>query len=219
MMTTLIPCPHCRQTEDGLEVSQFHQVLNLWHVKCERCTAQVIGGTEQEARTRWNRRHTLHAMLTERPGLVDELLDLFERYHARARNPRVFGKPFFADAEREEALRGMILEWVGRAESSDRQEKKNADSHATLQAFLPIASDHPEAICDDCGGANVVWFAPSEWWNRVVRRPPDIGHPGGDPMLCPRCFILRAEVMGICLVWQVAPETAPQTPIPSENAQ
>lgn len=75
-MSTLIPCPHCGQTDDGLEVSQFHQVLNLWHVKCERCTAQVIGGTEQEARTHWNRRHSLHAMLQKRPEMMDELFSL-----------------------------------------------------------------------------------------------------------------------------------------------
>lgn len=66
-----------------------------------------------------------------------------------------------------------------------------------------IPGDHPEAICDDCGGANVVWFAPSEIWNRVCRPNGEIA---ADPMLCPRCFILRAEAMGLKFIWEVYPE-------------
>lgn len=50
---------------------------------------------------------------------------------------------------------------------------------------------HPEDICDDCGRANVVWFAPSPLWNIVARRP-----DGTDPMLCPTCFIHRANKAG-----------------------
>lgn len=67
-------------------------------------------------------------------------------------------------------------------------------------ADVPIANGHPEATCDDCGGKNVIWFAPSEMWNKVARRP------DGEPMLCPRCFILRAEAMGIHEVWMVTPD-------------
>ncbi len=40
-----------------------------------------------------------------------------------------------------------------------------------------------EAICDDCNGPNVTWFAPNDLWNRAAREP-----DGTDPMLCPRCF-------------------------------
>lgn len=60
---------------------------------------------------------TFHEKLEAKPELMNELLDLFERYHTRARNPRIFGKPFFSDAEREEALRGMIVEWAKRVEA------------------------------------------------------------------------------------------------------
>jgi hypothetical protein len=65
-----------------------------------------------------------------------------------------------------------------------------------------IPAGHPEELCDDCGGPNVVWFAPSPIWNSVVRQPDK-----GDPMLCPRCFILRCERMGIRSVWKVIPES------------
>lgn len=64
---------------------------------------------------------------------------------------------------------------------------------------------HPEDVCYDCGGPNVVWFAPSQLWNLVVRQ--SIRNQGGaDPMLCPRCFILRADAEGVNLVWCVSPE-------------
>jgi hypothetical protein len=64
-----------------------------------------------------------------------------------------------------------------------------------------IGADHPEAICQDCGLSNVVWFTPSEYWNKVVRRPDK-----PDPMLCPRCFILRAESQGFEGAWKVLPD-------------
>jgi hypothetical protein len=65
----------------------------------------------------------------------------------------------------------------------------------------PIAFGHPEAICEDCGGANVSWFAPSPLWNQVVR--PD--GEQGDPMLCPRCFALRAFRAGVDVTWKLEP--------------
>lgn len=65
------------------------------------------------------------------------------------------------------------------------------------------ASDHPEDTCEDCGRDNVVWFTPSDLWNAVCR-------PQGyqsDPMLCPVCFIRRAEALGIVpTAWRVIPE-------------
>jgi hypothetical protein len=65
-----------------------------------------------------------------------------------------------------------------------------------------IERGHPEATCEDCGGSNVVWFAPNGIWNRVCR-------PEGyerDPMLCPRCFAIRANRLGICGAWKMVLE-------------
>ncbi len=60
-----------------------------------------------------------------------------------------------------------------------------------------------EAICDDCNGPNVTWFAPNDLWNRAAREP-----DGTDPMLCPRCFIIRAKAVGIKgSAWFVVPES------------
>lgn len=63
---------------------------------------------------------------------------------------------------------------------------------------------HPESKCDDCGGKNVVWHAPNELWNKVCR---PAGEICADPMLCPRCFILRAIKAGIDVAWLLFPET------------
>lgn len=55
---------------------------------------------------------------------------------------------------------------------------------------------HPEAICDRCGGPNIVWYAPNELWNRAM---PD------DGIVCPLCFVVAARVVGIDPVWCLAP--------------
>lgn len=97
-------------------------------------------------------------------------------------------------------------EWTRNDNAEDVIDTLIAAVERLQKPFFPIAPDHLEAICTDCGGVNVVWFAPSEWWNAVIRRPPDSGHPGEDPMLCPRCFIVRSEALGYRNVWRVAPE-------------
>ena len=66
----------------------------------------------------------------------------------------------------------------------------------------PNKTLHPEAICEECGGPNVTWFTVSDLWNKVARRP-----DGSDPMLCPVCFIIHAERMGINKsAWEIKPE-------------
>lgn len=52
-----------------------------------------------------------------------------------------------------------------------------------------------EARCSDCHGPALVWFAPNWLWNRVMGGPDATDDPGG--MLCPNCFIQRAEGAGI----------------------
>lgn len=43
--------------------------------------------------------------------------------------------------------------------------------------------------CQDCGTKNPVWFAPNELWNKVMENKQMI--------VCPNCFINRAEAKGI----------------------
>lgn len=55
-----------------------------------------------------------------------------------------------------------------------------------------IAKDHPEAICQNCAGHNIGWFAPNDLWNEVV------GSEGG--IFCPDCFAAMAAEKDIS-VW------------------
>lgn len=57
--------------------------------------------------------------------------------------------------------------------------------------------------CEDCGCQMLAWFAPNMIWNRVVGGPDAQYDPGG--VLCPSCFIKRAEIAGIIEVWKLAP--------------
>jgi hypothetical protein len=58
---------------------------------------------------------------------------------------------------------------------------------------------HPEDTCQQCGGPNIVWFAPNEVWNAVM---PDDGG-----ILCPACFVKAAVRAGVDPVsWRVTPE-------------
>lgn len=68
------------------------------------------------------------------------------------------------------------------------------------------AQDHPEDTCEECGGRNVVWFAPNDLWNRVMRGG-DRGAPDVLEIVCPVCFIRRAEAAGVeATGWLVQPE-------------
>ena len=65
----------------------------------------------------------------------------------------------------------------------------------------PIVAD-VEAICQECGGPNVVWFAPNPIWNLAVDNERQL-------ILCPVCFVVRAEARGINpTAWVVSPEDA-----------
>jgi hypothetical protein len=52
-----------------------------------------------------------------------------------------------------------------------------------------------QPACEDCEGNVLVWFAPNALWNRVKGGVEATDDPGG--VLCPNCFIKRAEAMGV----------------------
>lgn len=59
--------------------------------------------------------------------------------------------------------------------------------------------------CQDCARDNPVWFAPNAVWNLALGGPDAKGDPGG--ILCPLCFIRRAEAAGIVPTgWELRPE-------------
>lgn len=72
-----------------------------------------------------------------------------------------------------------------------------------------IPSGHPEELCEQCGGRNMTWYAPSPIWNKVVRDPaaplPEI--------LCPQCFTEAYErKFGTPTAWRVTTETEADLP-------
>jgi hypothetical protein len=75
--------------------------------------------------------------------------------------------------------------------------------------------EHPEATCEECGRENVTWFAPNPLWNLVVR-----DKDKADPMLCPLCFIRRAEKAGFNRdAWAVWPESWPTRQQPATEEE
>lgn len=56
---------------------------------------------------------------------------------------------------------------------------------------------HPEDFCQECGGRNPRWFASNDVWNKAI--PDRVG------ILCPFCFIQRAEKAGIYAGWELVP--------------
>lgn len=52
---------------------------------------------------------------------------------------------------------------------------------------------HPEDICQQCGGKNVVWSADNDLWNELM------GGPNG--IVCPQCFEKVAEEKGVSIIF------------------
>jgi hypothetical protein len=70
--------------------------------------------------------------------------------------------------------------------------------------------------CEDCDGEPLVWFAPNSLWNRVKGGPDARDDPGG--ILCPNCFIRRAEAMGIKpTAWVLAMEDLSAKPTDADT--
>lgn len=72
------------------------------------------------------------------------------------------------------------------------------DSSARVESAKP---KYPNDICMDCGRHCIVWFADNEVWNRVI------SPENRFLMLCPTCFVVRAEAQGIKTTgWKMTPE-------------
>lgn len=74
-----------------------------------------------------------------------------------------------------------------------------ADGQSTLRGDGP---------CQQCGTLDIVtWFAPSVFWNAVVRNHPESPYYESDAILCIPCFVALAEEVGFRPTsWQLTPE-------------
>lgn len=70
-----------------------------------------------------------------------------------------------------------------------------------------MSSTHPEDHCHRCGGPNPSWSAPSPLWNEVMRHG-DINRlpEPYDGIVCPTCFAVLAEDMGVATFWRLDAE-------------
>lgn len=119
MSELLIPCPHCGQTDDGtsIETAQFNSYMFdgcYWQTTCRTCGASVPGTTAEETRVRWNRRHTLHAMLEARPAVAEELLEEIDLAVRRLGCGYVLP---VHNRQRLESMRALVLAWAKRVEA------------------------------------------------------------------------------------------------------
>lgn len=71
-----------------------------------------------------------------------------------------------------------------------------------LIAAESTADGHPEDHCHRCGGPNITWAAPSPLWNEVMRGGDIEGRDLHDGIVCPTCFAVLAEKMGLANYWQ-----------------
>ncbi|HCT81183.1 MAG TPA: hypothetical protein DGT23_32360, partial [Micromonosporaceae bacterium] len=63
--------------------------------------------------------------------------------------------------------------------------------------------EHPEGHCHRCGGPNLPWSAPSPLWNEVMRGGDINGGESYDGIICPVCFAILAEDVGIADLWRL----------------
>jgi len=108
------------------------------------------------------------------------------------------------EAAREEGRQAWLREAVERL--ADNWTWDDADDLAEIIDDIlaqPTFTPPDETGCQECGGENPVWFAPHDLWNRVMGGEDCKDDPGG--ILCPVCFIRKAEMAGIKEIWRVGP--------------
>lgn len=72
------------------------------------------------------------------------------------------------------------------------------------RACAPALHDGP---CDDCKRHYPAWRAEHDTWNAVMGGPGATDDPGG--LLCPTCFLTRADGVSDVAVWLVAADWSP----------
>jgi len=71
-------------------------------------------------------------------------------------------------------------------------------SEETTLRSVPVAAEG-DTVCHDCRAVNPVWFAPNDLWRRALG--------GAEGVLCPICFIAKAEAAGVRpTAWMICEE-------------
>lgn len=72
------------------------------------------------------------------------------------------------------------------------------------------SSAGPGEDCRRCGGPNVIWFAPSPLWNKVMRGNDICGDPLFNDLVCMPCFVALAAEAGVVGVWRLTADPEPE---------
>src|SRR5438445_11119667 len=78
------------------------------------------------------------------------------------------------------------------------------ENHKNHRKPVEVAGNknHPEGICEKCGGPNITWYAPNKLWNQYA---------GNYRILCPICFAKLAESAGCTpTAWKLDIEKIPK---------
>lgn len=65
-------------------------------------------------------------------------------------------------------------------------------------------TSHIEDFCHRCGGPNITWAAPSPLWNEVMRGGSINGEEDFNGIICPICFAVLAEKLGVAALWRLS---------------
>lgn len=118
------------------------------------------------------------------------------------------------DMRREHA----ILRWAADRLEAEPTNFDGADERAAIVDELRRWADAALGVrqlpaelrgdgpCDDCGTRdNIVWYADSVFWNRVMGGSEATGDPGG--IVCIPCFVRRVHAAGLYPTgWRLLPE-------------
>lgn len=103
------------------------------------------------------------------------------------------------------ALRNAVttIPWVAKLLSPEDRAALAPASAGPEKQPPHLRGDGP---CQDCGGPNIIWFAPNVFWNAVMSPPGEVHHgdPGG--IVCVHCFVKRAEAKFAPTGWQLTAE-------------
>lgn len=96
---------------------------------------------------------------------------------------------------------------IGEIEEQEAWQEHGRERIEQMAAERSAASVRDEMVCDRCERRHgVVWFAPSDIWNAVMRGG-DRGKPDEFSFCCPVCFMQLADERGVGNgMWEVRPE-------------
>ena len=95
-----------------------------------------------------------------------------------------------------------VIEWPCDAERLAAEVVRLQEQLAavrTAPCSRPWLPQDGDSRCQRCGHVNPPWFTDSETWNRI-------SSDDRYAVLCPACFISKADSRGLAMAWRLEPE-------------